>query len=184
MNALEFFFRWPCPAPASRQSQSHNTLPIRGSITHIDGYPRKLVLYLMEASPYWQVRYFEDGRTFKRSTRTTNKQDAIQRAKEIFADIVINRVNGRVITRLRGHFATERPRESRRLQPLREWSHEQVTQVFPKILQGRQLQLPVGSLDWAKGRKFLLEANLGTHLQAPPCNRWGISPHRLRQHRG
>ena len=25
----------------------------------------------------------------------------------------------------------ERPRESRRLQPLREWSHEQVTQVFP-----------------------------------------------------
>lgn len=24
---------------------------------------------MMEASPYWQVRYFEDGRTFKRSTR-------------------------------------------------------------------------------------------------------------------
>ncbi len=72
MNALEFFFRQPGPAPDSRQSQSHNTLPIRGSITHIDGYPRKLVLYLMEASPpYWQVRYFEDGRTFKRSTRTT-----------------------------------------------------------------------------------------------------------------
>jgi len=26
---------------------------------------------------------------------------------------------------------TERPRELRRLQPLREWSHEQVTQVLP-----------------------------------------------------
>jgi len=106
MNALEFFFRQPCPAPVSQQTQSHNTLPVRGSITHIDGYPRKLVLYLMKASPYWQVRYFEDGRTFKRSTRTTNKQDAIQRAKEIFSDIVINRVNGRVISRLRGHFST------------------------------------------------------------------------------
>jgi integrase len=106
MNALEIFFRQQCPAPQVAKTQSHNTLPLRGTLTHIDGYPRKLVLYQMEASPYWQVRYFEDGRIVRRSTRTTDRQDAIKRAKEIFADIVINRVNGRVVTRLRGRFDT------------------------------------------------------------------------------
>ena len=106
MNALEIFFRQRPPTPQTTKTQSHNTLPIRGTLTHIDGYPRKLVLYQMEASPYWQVRYFEDGRIIRRSTRTTDRQDAIKRAKEIFADVVINRVNGRVVTRLRGRFDT------------------------------------------------------------------------------
>lgn len=106
MNALEIYFAKSQQTRPSSEVQRHRTYPIRGTITHVVGYPRKLVLYLMEASPYWQVRYFEDGKIFRRSTRTTDKQSAVKRAKEIFADIAINRVNGRVVSRLRGRFET------------------------------------------------------------------------------
>ncbi len=106
MNALEKFFAQSQQAKPTAPVQRHRTHPIRGTISNVEGYPRKLVLYLMEASPYWQVRYFEDGKIFRRSTRTTDKQAAVKRAKEIFADITINRVNGQVVSRLRGRFET------------------------------------------------------------------------------
>jgi hypothetical protein len=106
MNALENFFLQCQQAQPEPVTQRHRTLPIRGTMTRIAGYPRKLIIYMMEASPYWQVRYYEDGRVFKRSTKTSNKQAAVQRAKEIFADIVVNRVRGQVVSRLRGRFET------------------------------------------------------------------------------
>ena len=104
MNALHCLFAQSfSQAP---KAQQHRTDPLRGTITQIDGYSRKLRLHLMEASPYWRVRYWEDRRIFRSTTRTTYKQQAIKRAKEIFADITVNRINARVINRMRGCFDT------------------------------------------------------------------------------
>lgn len=106
MNALELYFTHAQQPKSPVAMQRHRTHPLQGTITQIDGFPSKLIIYQMQASPYWQVRYFEDGKIFRRSTRTTDKQAAIKRAKEIFADIVVNRVNGRVVSRLRNRFET------------------------------------------------------------------------------
>ena len=106
MNSLDHYFTQIQKAKPDAAVQRHRTLPLRGTISHIDGYPRKLIIYRTLASSYWQVRYYEDGKTIRRSTKTADKQDAIKRAKELFGDIVVNRVNGRVVSRLRGRFET------------------------------------------------------------------------------
>ena len=65
----------------------HRCTPIRDSMEHVPGYPRKLVLYRIEASPYWWVRYFTEGRTFKRSAKTEVRRDAQQIAKRFYDEI-------------------------------------------------------------------------------------------------
>jgi hypothetical protein len=65
----------------------HRCTPIRESYERVPGYPRKLVLYRIEASPYWWVRYFAEGRTFKRSAKTEVRRDALQIAKRFYDEI-------------------------------------------------------------------------------------------------
>ena len=60
------------------------TLPIVSSMTSVPNYPSKLVVFLTNASRYWQVRCFFNGRTIIRSLRTTNKRDALQQAKVFY----------------------------------------------------------------------------------------------------
>ncbi len=62
----------------------NRTLPIRSSITSIPNYPTKLVIFLTNASCYWQVRCFFNGKTIIRSLRTTSKKDAIRYAKDFY----------------------------------------------------------------------------------------------------
>lgn len=60
------------------------TLPIVSSMTSVPNYPTKLVVFLTNASRYWQVRCYFDGKTIIRSLRTTNKRDALQQAKVFY----------------------------------------------------------------------------------------------------
>ncbi len=46
------------------------TVPIPASITPVPGYPKKLVVFKMAASKYWQVRCWLAGKTYKRSTQS------------------------------------------------------------------------------------------------------------------
>ncbi len=46
------------------------TVPIPSSITPVPGYPRKLVVFKIAASRFWQVRCWIKGKTFKRSTQS------------------------------------------------------------------------------------------------------------------
>ena len=74
--------------------KKHRTVPLADSITHIRGYPTKLTLYQIEASPYWWVRYYIDGRIIKRTTRTTSKREAIEFAKRFYDEINLKRAQG------------------------------------------------------------------------------------------
>ena len=64
-------------------TERHRTVPIRNTITHIPGYPRKLVIFMIPASSYWWVRYYFGERIFKRTTKTDIKRDAIEAANEL-----------------------------------------------------------------------------------------------------
>ena len=62
----------------------HRTQPIAESITYVKNYPRKLTLYKCDASRYWQVRYYADGKVMRRSTKTESKREAIEYAKKYY----------------------------------------------------------------------------------------------------
>lgn len=67
------------------------TLPITTSITHIPSYPTTLSIFHTNASRFWQVRYFFNGKTIIRSTRTTSKRDAVRLAKEFYNNELLKR---------------------------------------------------------------------------------------------
>jgi len=66
---------------------AHRTTPDPATITQIKGYPSKLIIYLCEASSYWQIRYFSGGTYHKTSSLTSVKQEAIEAAKQFYDDI-------------------------------------------------------------------------------------------------
>jgi len=72
----------------------HRTQPLAETITHVKGYPRKLTLYKCEASRYWQVRYYADGKVLRRSTRKESKREAIEYAKRFYDEINLKRASG------------------------------------------------------------------------------------------
>ena len=69
------------------QSNKHRTVPDPTTITRIKGYPDKLIIYLCEASTFWQIRYFAGGKYHKKSSKTSVKQEAIELAEKFYDDI-------------------------------------------------------------------------------------------------
>ena len=70
------------------QHQACRTLPIPATVTPIQGYPAKLKIYLTNASRYWQVRCFFQGRVRTKSLRTSNKREALALAKAYYEQLV------------------------------------------------------------------------------------------------
>jgi integrase len=68
--------------------QRHQTSQIPESVTPIENYPRKLRIYLTNASPFWQVKCFFKNKTYTKSLRTTNRSVAKNAAKEFFHQTV------------------------------------------------------------------------------------------------
>ena len=78
--------------------QQHRTTPLKASLSPVPGYPRKLTIYQLEASSYWWVRYYVDGKVIKRSTKTENKSDAYKFAKSFYDDLNRRQAQGLAIT--------------------------------------------------------------------------------------
>ena len=77
---------------ASAEPQRHRTEPLPGTLTEVPGYPKKLKLYKLEASPFWWVRTFHNGKIYRRSTKTEVKRDAIIFARSFFDQVVSGRL--------------------------------------------------------------------------------------------
>ncbi len=60
------------------------TVPIPETLTSVAGYPEKLRIYRIEASRFWQVRCWFNGKTYSKSLRTTSKKNALVMAKRFF----------------------------------------------------------------------------------------------------
>ncbi|NHC08354.1 hypothetical protein [Azonexus fungiphilus] len=74
----------------------HRTTPVQ--LTHVPNYPQKLVIYRLEASSYWWVRYYIDGKIARRSTKTEKKGEAIAFAKQFYDEIMLRRASGLAVT--------------------------------------------------------------------------------------
>ena len=84
----------PVIAQPVEKPAKHRSVPIASSLTHIPGYPKKLVIFQLPASPFWWVRYYSDGKILKRSTKTSEKKRAITAAKEFYDEINYRRHAG------------------------------------------------------------------------------------------
>ena len=74
------------PAKKSKTSAEtvrHRTLP--SEVSYIKGYPEKLFIYRLPASPFWWVRYYIAGKTVRRSTKQEGKQQAFGPRDEVLA---------------------------------------------------------------------------------------------------
>ena len=71
-------------APQSRE----RTVPIPKSITPVPGYPRKLVVYKMAASKFWQVRCWLEGKTHRKSTQTQSLKVAQSFARRYYEQLL------------------------------------------------------------------------------------------------
>ncbi len=72
----------------------HRSVPIASTLTPVPQYPKKLTIYQLEASPYWWVRYYADGKVVKRSTKTEDKSEALRFAKDFYEELIIKRKQG------------------------------------------------------------------------------------------
>lgn len=75
----------------AKEQQRHRTEPIEGTLTEVHGYPKKLKLYKLDASPYWWVRTFHNGRIYRRSTKTDVKREATAFARAFYDEVVSGR---------------------------------------------------------------------------------------------
>ena len=69
-------------------NDKHRTNPKTDTLYHIPNYPTKLVIYQLDASPYWWVRYYHNKRILRKSTKETDKRKAVEFAKRFFEEIV------------------------------------------------------------------------------------------------
>lgn len=72
----------------------HRTAPLPETLSHVPGYPHKLTIYKLEASSYWWVRYYIEGKIVRRSTKTDDKSKAYSFAKSFFNELEIRRAQG------------------------------------------------------------------------------------------
>jgi len=73
---------------ASNATTNHRTTPSADTITAVPHYPKKLSIFKTHASSYWQVRCYMNGKILKRSTKTENKRDALNFAKDFYNDLL------------------------------------------------------------------------------------------------
>jgi hypothetical protein len=81
------------PTQKKESDKSRSVVPIPETIERIKGYPDKLILFKVPASPFWWVRY-HDSRPIKRSTKTQSKQEAIRFAKQFYESVLVNNALG------------------------------------------------------------------------------------------
>jgi len=67
-------------------SRSRNAV-IKSSMTCIEGLPKKLKIYRIAGSKFWQMRYFTDGKYFSKSLKSVDLQEAKQTAISIYESL-------------------------------------------------------------------------------------------------
>ncbi len=74
--------------PVLRNQARERTVPIPSTITPVPGYPRKLSVFKIAASKFWQVRCWIAGRTHRRSTQTQSLRMAQSFARDFYEQLL------------------------------------------------------------------------------------------------
>lgn len=93
------------PKPKSKSQprliNRDRTLPKPGTLHKVNGYGT-LTIYMMEASPFWYMRYYESGRVIRRSLKVTSKSEAIKEAQKVFIGLKHQKMNSLPLTQKSG----------------------------------------------------------------------------------
>jgi hypothetical protein len=57
---------------------------------YVEGYPRKLFIYRLPASPYWWVRFYIAGRVLRKSSKQSGKREALWFAQQFYQQVMSN----------------------------------------------------------------------------------------------
>ena len=93
MLHLYYCFRNEMNMASEKPTKLRSVVPIPDTIETIRGYPDKLVIFKVPASPFWWMRYY-DGKPIKRSAKTTDRREAIKAAKEFYETLLVNKKLG------------------------------------------------------------------------------------------
>lgn len=93
----------------------HKTAAIIGTVTPVPNYPKKLKVYLNNASPYWQAVYWDRGKTYRRSLKTTDKVDAFDKAKQFYEHLILAKYQHPA--HLKNHIISEENKPTKVIQP-------------------------------------------------------------------
>lgn len=69
----------------------HKTAVIIGTVTPVPGYPKKLKVYLNNASPFWQAVYWDKGKTYRKTMQTEDKLTAYENAKVFYEMLILKK---------------------------------------------------------------------------------------------
>jgi hypothetical protein len=93
----------------------HKTAVIIGTVTPVPGYPKKLKVYLNNASPYWQAVYWDKGKTYLRTMQTEDKLIAYDNAKVFYEMLILQKYQHP--THLKNHVIVETNKPVEVIQP-------------------------------------------------------------------
>lgn len=82
--------------PVLRTQARERTVPIPATITPVPGYPRKLSVFKIAASKFWQVRCWIEGRTHRRSTQTQSMRMAQSFARDFYEQLLAQSASLRI----------------------------------------------------------------------------------------
>jgi len=71
--------------------------PIKSSMTTVPGLPKKLKIFRIAGSKYWQLRLYSAGKYITQSLKTTDKDEALVKAEALFNALL---TSGRYVDRL------------------------------------------------------------------------------------
>ena len=75
----------------------HRTVPIPSTVESVPNYPSKLVIFRIDASPFYWARFYDSGRIFKRTTKTDKKNEAFKAAIAFYEELLVRKTGGLVI---------------------------------------------------------------------------------------
>lgn len=131
----------------------HKTAVIIGTVTPVPGYPKKLKVYLNNASPYWQVVYWDRGKTYRRSAKTTDKLEAFTHAKNVYEQILLAKYQ--LSSHLKNHIISQNN------QPIKTRKPNNTHLQFKKIAIA---WLDRQALKWSPRHKEVVESRLTNNM--------------------
>lgn len=155
-----------------RAAPRERTVPIPSSITPVPGYPRKLVVFKMAASRFWQVRCWIAGKTYKRSTQSQSLRVAQSFARRFYEQLLAQS-HGFVGTATQGvvlHDSAASIVQQRDDQTNAAPPQHTFAALAAQMFTAEEARVERG--EFTRGSLMVLRNRLDTHL----LPRWGTAP--------
>jgi len=147
------------------------TVPIPQTITPVPGYPRKLVVFKIAASRFWQVRCWIAGKTYKRSTQSQSLRVA-QSFARTFYEQLLAQSHGFGLTAMQGVVLHDSslPIVQQRDDQASPVPQDTFAALAAQMFSAEQARVERG--EFTRGSLMVLRNRLDSHL----LPRWGTLP--------